>query len=204
MPSPPDQLQELKDQLLMASLPHIVFDGWSKTSLKAGSISLGKEIGYPYSLFSDPVKEMVAHFSNWADREMLKKLNAIDLQNLKIRQRIATSVRYRLESLADHEEAVARSLFYLSPRSLYETVDLIWRTAGDTSVDFNFYTKRMLLSAVLTSTTACWLADKSEGHNDTWDFLDRRIEDVMQIPKLNAFFQSKVEKCFGSIRGRFS
>jgi ubiquinone biosynthesis protein COQ9 len=204
MPSPPDQLQELKDQLLMASLPHIVFDGWSKSSLNAGSISIGKEIGYPYSLFSDPVKEMVAHFSNWADREMLKKLDAIDLQSLKIRQRIATSVRYRLESLADHEEAVARSLFYLSPRSLYETVDLIWRTAGDTSVDFNFYTKRMLLSAVLTSTTACWLADKSEGHNDTWDFLDRRIEDVMQIPKLNAFFQSKVEKCFGSIRGRFS
>ena len=204
MPTPPDQLQELKDQLLMASLPHIVFDGWSKSSLNAGSISIGKEIGYPYSLFSDPVKEMVAHFSNWADREMLKKLDAIDLQSLKIRQRIATSVRYRLESLADHEEAVARSLFYLSPRSLYETVDLIWRTAGDTSVDFNFYTKRMLLSAVLTSTTACWLADKSEGHNDTWDFLDRRIEDVMQIPKLNAFFQSKVEKCFGSIRGRFS
>ena len=204
MPSPPDQLQELKDQLLMASLPHIVFDGWSKSSLNAGSISIGKEIGYPYSLFSDPVKEMVAHFSNWADREMLKKLDAIDLQSLKIRQRIATSVRYRLESLADHEEAVARSLFYLSPRSLYETVDLIWRTAGDTSVDFNFYTKRMLLSAVLTSTTACWLADKSEGHNDTWDFLDRRIEDVMQIPKLNAFFQSKVEKCFGSIRGRFN
>ena len=204
MPSPPDQLQELKDQLLMASLPHIVFDGWSKSSLNAGSISIGKEIGYPYSLFSDPVKEMVAHFSNWADREMLKKLDAVDLQSLKIRQRIATSVRYRLESLADHEEAVARSLFYLSPRSLYETVDLIWRTAGDTSVDFNFYTKRMLLSAVLTSTTACWLADKSEGHNDTWDFLDRRIEDVMQIPKLNAFFQSKVEKCFGSIRGRFS
>ena len=88
--------------------------------------------------------------------------------------------------------------------SLYETVDLIWKTAGDTSVDFNFYTKRILLTAVLTSTTTCWLADKSEGHKDTWDFLDRRIEDVMKIPKLNALFQSKVEKCFGSIRGRFS
>jgi len=204
MPTPPDQLQELKDQLLMASLPHIVFDGWGKGSLNAGSISLGKETGYPYSLFSDPVKEMVAHFSNWADREMLKKLDAIDLQSLKIRQRIATSVRYRLEILADHEEAVARSLFYLSPRSLYETVDLIWRTAGDTSVDFNFYTKRMLLSAVLTSTTICWLADKSDGHNETWTFLDRRIENVLQIPKLNALFQSKVEKFFGSIREKFS
>tara|TARA_Y100001970_G_C13925218_1_gene695433 strand:+ start:52 stop:666 length:615 start_codon:yes stop_codon:yes gene_type:complete len=204
MPTPPNKLQELKDQLLIASLPHIVFDGWSKGSLNAGSISLGKEIGYPYSLFSDPVKEMVAHFSNWADREMLKKLDAIDLQSLKIRQRIATSVRCRLESLADHEEAVARSLFYLSPRSLYETVDLIWRNAGDTSVDFNFYTKRMLLSAVLTSTTTCWLADKSDGYNETWAFLDRRIEDVMRIPKLNAFFQSTVDKYFGSIKRRFS
>ena len=204
MPTPPDQLQELKDQLLMASLPHIVFDGWGKGSLNAGSISLGKETGYPYSLFSDPVKEMVAHFSNWADREMLKKLDAVDLQSLKIRQRIATSVRYRLEILADHEEAVARSLFYLSPRSLYETVDLIWRAAGDTSVDFNFYTKRMLLSAVLTSTTICWLADKSDRHNETWTFLDRRIENVLQIPKLNALFQSKVEKFFGSIREKFS
>ena len=204
MPTPPNKLQELKDQLLIASLPHIVFDGWSKSSLNAGSISLGKEIGYPYSLFSDPTKEMVAHFSNWADREMLKKLNTIDLQSLKIRKRIATSVRYRLESLADHQEAVARSLFYLSPRSIYETVDLIWRNAGDTSVDFNFYTKRMLLSAVLTSTTTCWLADKSDGYNETWAFLDRRIEDVMRIPKLNAFFQSTVDKYFGSIKRRFS
>ena len=51
MPTPPDQLKELKDQLLMASLPHIVFDGWSKGSLNAGSISIGKEIGYPYSIF---------------------------------------------------------------------------------------------------------------------------------------------------------
>ena len=116
MPTPPDQLQELKDQLLMASLPHIVFDGWGKGSLNAGSISLGKEIGYPYSLFSDPVKEMVAHFSNWADREMLKKLDAIDLQSLKIRQRIATSVKCRLESLADHEEAVSYTRLTLPTR----------------------------------------------------------------------------------------
>ena len=83
MPSPPDQLQDLKDQLLMASLPHIVFDGWSKGSLNAGSISIGKEIGYPYSLFSDPVKEMVAHFSNWADRELLL-LSDIGLKVLPI------------------------------------------------------------------------------------------------------------------------
>lgn len=31
-----------------------------------------------------------------------------------------------------------------------------------------------------------WLGDESEGHARTWDFLDRRIEDVMQIEKVKA------------------
>ncbi|MED5225852.1 MAG: COQ9 family protein, partial [Pseudomonadota bacterium] len=108
----------------------------------------------------------------------------------------------RLENLSDHKEAITRSFLYSSPRSLYKTVDTIWRNAGDSSVDFNFYTKRMLLTAVLTSTTTFWLADKSEGHEETWAFLDRRIENVMQIPKLNMFFQSKIEKCLGRFKNK--
>ena len=31
-----------------------------------------------------------------------------------------------------------------------------------------------------------WLGDDSEGHQATWDFLDRRIEDVMQFEKSKA------------------
>ena len=196
------ELQELKDELLIATLPHIVFDGWSNESLNAGSISLGKGTGYAYSLFSDPVRELVAHFSNWADRKMLDNLNTVELGSLKVRDRISVSIKCRLENLSDHKEAITRSFLYSSPRSLYKTVDTIWRNAGDSSVDFNFYTKRMLLTAVLTSTTTFWLADKSEGHEETWAFLDRRIENVMQIPKLNMFFQSKIEKCFGRFKNK--
>jgi ubiquinone biosynthesis protein COQ9 len=63
---------------------------------------------------------------------------------------------------------------------------MIWRAIGDTSTDFNFYTKRGLLSGVLTSTMIYWFGDNSEGNDETWKFLDRRIADVMQIEKVKA------------------
>lgn len=36
------------------------------------------------------------------------------------------------------------------------------------------------------ATVLYWLGDDSPGHKRTWDFLDRRIEGVMQIEKLKA------------------
>ena len=92
------------------------------------------------------------------------------------------------------EEALRRSIFKSSPRYLYKTVDLIWRRAGDKAVDFNFYSKRALLATVLSSTTLYWLDDKSENHAKTWEFLDRRISDVMKIPKLKANFRKVVDR----------
>jgi ubiquinone biosynthesis protein COQ9 len=67
---------------------------------------------------------------------------------------------------------------------LYRTVDAIWYAAGDRSTDFNFYTKRGLLAAVHAATTLYWLDDRSEGGADTAAFLDRRLTEVMAIPKL--------------------
>jgi ubiquinone biosynthesis protein COQ9 len=63
---------------------------------------------------------------------------------------------------------------------------MIWRAIGDTSTDFNFYTKRGLLSGVLTSTMLFWFGDSSEDSAETWKFLDRRIADVMQIEKVKS------------------
>ena len=60
----------------------------------------------------------------------------------------------------------------------------MWRIAGDTSTDFNHYTKRMTLGAVYGSTLLVWLDDQSEGLGETAAFLDRRIDDVMQLREM--------------------
>ena len=78
---------------------------------------------------------------------------------------------------------------------LWHTVDLVWNMAGDMSTDHNIYTKRGLLSGVYTATLIHWLADKTEDHESTWAFLERRIENVLLFGKftsrLTGFFTQK-------------
>ena len=43
-----------------------------------------------------------------------------------------------------------------------------------------------MLAAVYAATLNHWLADETPAHEATWEFLDRRIEDVMRIEKFKA------------------
>jgi ubiquinone biosynthesis protein COQ9 len=63
---------------------------------------------------------------------------------------------------------------------------LIWTTLGDPSDDVNWYTKRAILSGVYSATLLYWLGDDSDGHRATWEFLARRIDNVMGFEKLKA------------------
>jgi ubiquinone biosynthesis protein COQ9 len=185
---------EQRDALILAALPHVPFDGWSRKTLAAAAQSAGFEAGTELRLFPEGVKDAMAHFMALADRLMLEDLKPLDLPAMKIRVRIATAVRVRLTRWTAHREAVRRALA-LSPlppfaggslRGCYKTVDAIWRACGDKSTDFNFYTKRGLLAAVYGSTVLFWLDDRSEDCASTWAFLDRSIADVMQVPQLKA------------------
>jgi len=69
-------------------------------------------------------------------------------------------------------------------QAIWRTADRIWNALGDSSRDINWYSKRATLSGVYSATVLYWLGDDSPGHVATWDFLDRRIDDVMQIEKL--------------------
>ena len=79
-------------------------------------------------------------------------------------------------------------------RIVWRSADLMWRIAGDTSTDFNHYTKRMTLGAVYASTLLVWLDDQSEGWSDTAAFLDRRIDDVMRFEKAKAQWRGSADQ----------
>jgi len=192
--SPAEAKTRDRDALIRAALPHVPFDGWTRKVLTtaAGNAGLGADAAG--RLFPGGVKDAVAHFMDMADRLMLEDLEQLDLAAMKVRTRVTTGVKVRLERWTPHREAIRRALA-LSPmpsfaggalRGWYKTVDAIWRAAGDKATDFNFYTKRGLLAGVYGATVLFWLDDRSEGCAKTWAFLDRRIEEVMQFPKLKA------------------
>jgi len=181
----------LREQILEAALSHVPFDGWTAPALARGAADLGLGGADVARAFPGGAVEALAAFLRRADVAMVEALATHDPEAMPVHKRVALAVRLRLEGNAPYREAIRRGLSTLAlpqhatlaVKSLFRTVDAIWNAAGDRSTDYNFYTKRMLLAGVYSTTLLYWLDDESEDHADTWAFLDRRIRDVGQVPK---------------------
>lgn len=181
---------DMKDRLLDAALSHVPFDGWSERTLRAAASDAGVDLALARALYPRGGVDLALAYHARGDAEMAARLAAMDLSAMRFRDRIATAVRTRLE-LADRELVRRGATLFSLPqhapdgaRAIWSTADRIWTALGDTSRDVNWYTKRATLSAVYGATVLYWLGDDSPGHQATWDFLDRRIEGVMQFEKL--------------------
>ncbi|KRW98523.1 hypothetical protein PPERSA_00120 [Pseudocohnilembus persalinus] len=62
---------------------------------------------------------------------------------------------------------------------LWNYADDVWFLAGDRSLDYNHYTKRSLFLAAYTSTELHFLTDQSGTYEPTWQFLERRLNDIL-------------------------
>lgn len=180
---------EPRQQLLAALLPIVPFEGWSEAALLQGASALGISQAQALNAFPGGPSEMIAFHSEEADARMLEALEREDMAALKVRERIALAVRTRLTQNQANLEAVRRGLSFLAmpqhaalaTRLLFRTVDAMWLAAGDRSTDYNFYSKRLLLAGVYSSTLLVWLDDGSEDKARTWAFLERRIDNVLKI-----------------------
>lgn len=184
--------QSQRDRILEAALQHVPFDGWNRRALRAGAADIGSDAATTKRLFPRGGDDLLAHLDVWTDRRLVAAVDQDAIDRLRMRERIARLVRMRLEILTPHREAMRRAIaarlipsnaFAAGP-ALWRSIDLIWAIAGDRADDASYYTKRGLLLAVWTSTFFYWLEDQSADLEDSWAFLDRRIDNVMQIGKL--------------------
>jgi ubiquinone biosynthesis protein COQ9 len=182
-----DNIMARRDRILEAALWHVPFDGWTRRALDAGAADLGLGPSDVLRAFPEGVAQAVEYLSDLSDRRMALDVASRNVGNLPVHEIVALAVRSRLDWAGRHREAIRRVTAYfalpghqvLATKCAYRTVDAIWRLAGDRSTDFNFYTKRALLVGVYGATVLYWLADESDGFEDTWLFLDRRIADVI-------------------------
>ena len=191
-----------KDTFLNAVLPHVVFDGWSGYAMDTAAKQLGCETTAVKALFPRGAVDAALSYHQRGDTEMVAHLQEADRAEMRYRDRIALGVRLRLE-VADKELVRRGMALFALPQyaalgsaAVWSTTGHIWDALGDSSRDINWYTKRAMLSAVYSATVLFWLGDDSEGNTDTWAFLDRRIDDAMQIEKVkgrvreNGLFQA--------------
>ncbi len=185
----------MKDAVLAAAMAHVPFDGWSDATLRAAIADSGVAEGLARALFPRGALDLALAYHAQGDARMRQALAAIDLSAMRFRERIAHAVRLRLDA-ADKEAVRRGTTFFALPQNathgagaIWGTADTIWSALGDSTRDFSWYTKRATLSAVYGATVLFWLGDDSPGQENTWAFLDRRIEDVMQFEKFKSAFK---------------
>ena len=189
-----DHLADVREKVVNAALPLVPFDGWSEATLQEAIADSGADPGLARLAFPRGAVDLAMAFHRMGDRALAADLAQTDLDALRIRERVTHCVRRRIELIGDNREAVRRgaTLFALphhaidGARAVWETSDLIWTHCGDTATDYNWYTKRMTLGSVYSATVLYWLGDQDPRAAATWEFLDRRIEDVMQIERVKA------------------
>ena len=195
-------LERLRRELALAVGENAVFDGWTRAAVDSAAGQLGIDPVQARLAMPKSRAGMIDLYIQEVDRALQAYFTPKRLKDMKIRDKIRSLVWRRLEVMGPAREAVRRALAILAmPQNLplalrigWRTADVMWRIAGDTSTDFNHYTKRMTLGAVYGSTLLVWLDDQSEGWTETAAFLDRRIDDVMKIEKLKADWRGSSEQ----------
>ncbi|MDO6522746.1 COQ9 family protein [Shimia thalassica] len=188
---------DAKDALLDAALMHVAFDGWTEVTFEAAIVDAEVNPVVAKALCPRGAVDLAVAYHKRGDQQMLERFASEDLSALRYSEKVAALVRFRLQA-CDDKEAVRRgsTLFALPQYAgtgaelIWGTCDAIWNALGDSSDDVNWYTKRMTLSAVYGSTVLYWLGDESEAQTATWEFLGRRIDNVMQFEKAKAQFRA--------------
>lgn len=191
--------QNIQEKIIHEALKDIVFDGLSWDVIVRASEKSGYDADVALSVFPDKVTSFLTSFSDLIDKQMMDKLKSVPALDMKVRERIRHAVWIRFEILEPYKEMLRLSLsHWMNPmkkpagmKMVWSTSDKIWKWAGDTATDYNKYTKRGLLSGVITATMLVWINDKTQGHQKTADFLDRRIDNVLVVGKLAGKILSK-------------
>lgn len=166
------------------------FSDWNEQLIAATEKECDFVQGYNFALFPGGIKEIIKLYEAWRDQQMLEALKNLD-SNIKIREKIALALKTRIKSIGPKIIYIKNSCYFAIPSNLmlgtniaWETCDKIWKFAGDTATDFNYYSKRGLLLGVYLSTIMFYISDSSENHGDTDAFIVSAIDNIINIAKL--------------------
>ncbi len=184
-------------RLLDAALSFAPLHGWTLRTQDLAARQAGLSQADAALLLPGGPRDLAALLSRRHDQAALQALADINPHHLKIRDRIQRGVSARVEAAAADGDAVRRLLGFLAlpthiplvGRLLWESVDSIWRWAGDTATDENHYSKRAILSGVLGPAIALRV---SAGRDAADRYIAQRIDNVMtfetwkaKLPKMD-------------------
>lgn len=195
--SQPIMKNNYKVDLVTKMLNHVPDLGWTWDALSKAALNSKKMKSHSeeelQTIFDNKISTIIGIFNDKLDEEMFAIFNSENNKNLGVTQTVKALVLSRLRASENYKSIIKTSLFFMAqPGNAYEalnqlmkTSNKIWEIAGDTSRGRNFYSKRLILAGVYSSTLAYWLAKETRSIDGSEDFLDKRLDDVKNIGKIS-------------------
>lgn len=199
-----EQINKLRIQILDASLPFVSSYGWTRKTLERGAESIGYgSVGIAHGIFEEGGIELIRHFNNKCNNELVEILKektknnhstntnttVEEIDKEKQLEFMIDAIKIRLQMIEPYLPYWPQALAIMSlpqnvPKSLAQLltlVDDICYYSGDRSVDFEWYTRRIKVATIFKLTETYMLQDSSMNHEETWQFLKRRMEEITNI-----------------------
>lgn len=179
MTLPPSEI--LRRRWLAELLPEVAFEGWSEEAARAAAVRAGLTEGEQALAAPQGVVNLIDTLFDAAEAEARAALAAIDMTAMRVPDKVKRGVLAWLAALEPNREAVRRAasrgfLPWSAGPALQRTwkvADMIWTAAGDASEDYNRYSKRGLLAAVLPAIVLYWADHPAP--EDLDGFISRRL-----------------------------
>ncbi len=143
-------------------------------------------------LFPDGNKDLLEYSLDQLNIELQEYCKSIDLIRLPLHKRIRKILLSKIE-IMNKEKNFYKKIFLNSllhnksvslPKQLYKSIDQIWYLAGDASVDFSFYTKRLILAGIYSRIVLFFFNNNNQ--NELENLLDLNLKRVAKIPELKS------------------
>ncbi|XP_034033036.1 ubiquinone biosynthesis protein COQ9, mitochondrial isoform X2 [Thalassophryne amazonica] len=187
--------EQLQARILTAALEFVPQHGWSIEAIAAGAETLGLSSSST-GMFDNGAGDLVLHFIAQCNSQLTEILaeqhKQVQLglaEPKKTAEFVRDAVEARLRMYIPYINTWSQAMSILllpqnipdSLKHLSNLVDDIWYYAGDRSTDINWYTKRAILTGIFNSTELVMIQDSSADFEDTWTFLNNRIEDAVNV-----------------------
>ena len=198
----------LRQRWLAALLPHVPFDGWTDAAVRRAATEAELSAGEQALAAPRGVIDLIDALFDTAEADARTAIGQMDLSGQGVRDKVATGLKAWLAALSPHREAVRRAaakgfLPWVAGDALQRTwsvADMVWTAIGDTSEDYNKYSKRGLLAATVPLIVLRWLDEEDEARLDA--FIHRRLTGAMTVGRLGGRVAGPVLDGIERLRGR--
>ncbi|NXG43888.1 COQ9 protein, partial [Psilopogon haemacephalus] len=187
--------EQLQQRILTAALDFVPEHGWSAEAIAEGAKTLGLSVAAA-GMFHRDGSELVLHFVSQCNTKLSellkqehKRVQLGEAEKKATDQFLRDAVEARLRMLIPYIEKWPQALSILllphnipsSLNLLTSMIDDILHYAGDQATDFNWYTRRAVLTAIYNTSELVMMQDSSPDFKDTWSFLEKRVADAMNM-----------------------